>query len=79
MNNVVGLHYDITELLGQFPLPSTILVLQSLDQEARKALTPLKLRAKAAKFAKTTVKAQMSSFKVTPNTHLTNSINFILF
>lgn len=36
-----------------------ILVLQSLDQEARKALTPLKLRAKAAKFAKTTVKTDV--------------------
>ncbi|WOG83392.1 hypothetical protein DCAR_0102567 [Daucus carota subsp. sativus] len=44
-------------------LPIELKVLQSLDQEARKALTPLKLRAKAAKFAKTTVKAQMSSFK----------------
>ncbi|KAA3455573.1 isoleucine--tRNA ligase, mitochondrial isoform X2 [Gossypium australe] len=38
-------------------------VLQSLDQDARKDLTPLKLRAKAAKFAKATVKAQMSSFQ----------------
>ncbi|OMP09967.1 hypothetical protein COLO4_04960 [Corchorus olitorius] len=38
-------------------------VLQSLDQDTRKDLTPLKLRAKAAKFAKATVKAQMSSFQ----------------
>jgi hypothetical protein len=38
--------------------------LQSLDKEARNNLTPLKLRAKAAKFAKDTVKNQMSSFKV---------------
>ncbi|KAE8734218.1 Isoleucine--tRNA ligase [Hibiscus syriacus] len=40
-----------------------VTVLQSLDQDARKDLTPLKLRAKAAKFAKATVKAQMSSFQ----------------
>jgi hypothetical protein len=33
-------------------------------QEARNNLKPLKLRAKAAKFAKDTVKNQMSSFKV---------------
>ncbi|KAM1304406.1 hypothetical protein ACFX1X_022182 [Malus domestica] len=38
-------------------------VLQSLDQAARKDLTPIKLRAKAAKFAKQTVKTQMESFK----------------
>ncbi|WRX16504.1 Aminoacyl-tRNA synthetase [Theobroma cacao] len=38
-------------------------VLQSLDQDARKDLAPLKLRAKAAKFAKATVKTQMSSFQ----------------
>ncbi|KAK7289940.1 hypothetical protein RIF29_03995 [Crotalaria pallida] len=44
-------------------LPIELKVLQSLDQEARKNLTPLKLRAKAAKFAKETVKTQMSSFK----------------
>ncbi|RDY04671.1 Isoleucine--tRNA ligase, chloroplastic/mitochondrial, partial [Mucuna pruriens] len=36
---------------------------KSLDQKARTDLTPLKLRAKAAKFAKETVKKQMSSFK----------------
>lgn len=41
-----------------------ISVLQSLDQAARKDLTPIKLRAKAAKFAKDTVKNQMASFKV---------------
>ncbi|KAI4317590.1 hypothetical protein L6164_025451 [Bauhinia variegata] len=44
-------------------LPIELKVLQSLDKEARKDLTPLKLRAKAAKFAKETVKSQMSSFK----------------
>ncbi|KAL7582373.1 hypothetical protein Lser_V15G46065 [Lactuca serriola] len=38
-------------------------VLQSLDQDARNGLTPIKLRAKSAKFAKATVKAQMASFK----------------
>lgn len=42
-----------------------ISVLQSLDQAARKDLTTIKLRAKAAKFAKDTVKNQMASFKVT--------------
>lgn len=35
-----------------------------MDQDARKELTPLKLRAKAAKFAKSTVKNQMAAFKV---------------
>lgn len=54
-----------------------ILVLQSLDQEARKALTPLKLRAKAAKFAKTTVKTQMASFKVFPKIPILLSQLFI--
>ncbi|XP_024996094.1 isoleucine--tRNA ligase, chloroplastic/mitochondrial isoform X2 [Cynara cardunculus var. scolymus] len=44
-------------------LPIELKVLQSLDQDARKGLTPIKLRAKAAKFAKATVKAQMASFK----------------
>ncbi|XP_054804548.1 isoleucine--tRNA ligase, chloroplastic/mitochondrial [Prosopis cineraria] len=44
-------------------LPIELKVLQSLDKEARNDLTPLKLRAKAAKFAKDTVKNQMSSFK----------------
>ncbi|KAJ6912000.1 hypothetical protein NC652_022319 [Populus alba x Populus x berolinensis] len=34
-----------------------------MDQEARKDLTPSKLRAKAAKLAKATVKTQMASFK----------------
>ncbi|KAK6138921.1 hypothetical protein DH2020_027336 [Rehmannia glutinosa] len=43
------------ELKGKF--------LQSMDQDARKELTPLKLRAKAAKFAKSTVKNQMTAFK----------------
>ncbi|XP_022137948.1 isoleucine--tRNA ligase, chloroplastic/mitochondrial [Momordica charantia] len=44
-------------------LPIELKVLQSLDKEARKDLTPIKLRDKAAKFAKATVKAQMISFK----------------
>ncbi|XP_059450193.1 isoleucine--tRNA ligase, chloroplastic/mitochondrial isoform X2 [Corylus avellana] len=44
-------------------LPIELKVLQSLDQDARKDLTPLKLRAKAAKFAKQTVQNQMTSFK----------------
>ncbi|KAM1191788.1 hypothetical protein ACFX15_011901 [Malus domestica] len=44
-------------------LPIELKVLQSLDQAARKDLTPIKLRAKAAKFAKQTVKTQMESFK----------------
>lgn len=39
-------------------------MLQSLDDDARKELTPLKLRNKAAKFAKSTVQSQMASFKV---------------
>lgn len=41
------------------------LVLHSLDDDARKQLSPLKLRRKAAKFAIDTVKKQMKSFKVT--------------
>ncbi|XP_058212467.1 isoleucine--tRNA ligase, chloroplastic/mitochondrial isoform X2 [Rhododendron vialii] len=44
-------------------LPIELKVMQSLDHDARKDLTPLKLRAKAAKFAKATVKIQMASFK----------------
>ncbi|KAJ6980923.1 isoleucine--tRNA ligase [Populus alba x Populus x berolinensis] len=36
---------------------------KSMDQEARRDLTQSKLRAKAAKFAKATVKTQMASFK----------------
>ncbi|KAI8561647.1 hypothetical protein RHMOL_Rhmol04G0356800 [Rhododendron molle] len=36
---------------------------KALDHNARKDLTPVKLRAKAAKFAKATVKTQMASFK----------------
>ncbi|KAL8484972.1 hypothetical protein ACS0TY_027326 [Phlomoides rotata] len=44
-------------------LPIELKVLQSLDQDARKELTPIKLRAKAAKFAKATVKNQMVAFK----------------
>ncbi|KAK7250487.1 hypothetical protein RIF29_32957 [Crotalaria pallida] len=51
---------------------------QSMDQKARNDLTPLKLRAKAAKFAKETVKTPMSSFKPLlgfVNFHLYHSIN----
>ncbi|XP_010248472.1 PREDICTED: isoleucine--tRNA ligase, chloroplastic/mitochondrial isoform X2 [Nelumbo nucifera] len=44
-------------------LPIELKVLQSMDQDTRKELTPLKLRTKAAKFAKDTVKSQMKSFK----------------
>lgn len=44
-------------------LPIELKVLQSLDEATRKDLTPIKLRAKAAKFAKGTVKTQMESFK----------------
>ncbi|KAI3962312.1 hypothetical protein MKX01_005314 [Papaver californicum] len=44
-------------------LPIELKVLQSMDQDARKDLTPIKLRAKAAKFAKATVNTQMKSFK----------------
>ncbi|OMO82700.1 Aminoacyl-tRNA synthetase, class Ia [Corchorus capsularis] len=44
-------------------LPIELKVLQSLDQDARKDLTSLNLRAMAAKFAKETVKAQMSYFQ----------------
>jgi len=35
-------------------------VLQSLDKDARKDLTPIKLREKAAKFSKSTVKIMNS-------------------
>jgi isoleucyl-tRNA synthetase len=35
-----------------------------MDKETLAALTPIKLRQKAAKFAKATVDAQMKSFKV---------------
>ncbi|KAK4797451.1 hypothetical protein SAY86_029777 [Trapa natans] len=44
-------------------LPIELKVLQSLEKDARKDLTPIKLREKAAKFAKSTVKTQMMSFK----------------
>ena len=56
---------------------SSISVLQSLDQDARKDLTPLKLRAKAAKFAKQTVQNQMASFKVA--TPLLSHTSLLLF
>ncbi|WOL06641.1 isoleucine--tRNA ligase, chloroplastic/mitochondrial isoform X1 [Canna indica] len=44
-------------------LPIELKVLQSMDQDTRRELKPLKLREKAAKFAKDTVKIQMKSFK----------------
>ncbi|KAK1302433.1 hypothetical protein QJS10_CPB12g01585 [Acorus calamus] len=44
-------------------LPIELKVLQSMDQDARRELTPLKLRKKASKFAKETVNVQMKSFK----------------
>ncbi|PRQ53045.1 putative isoleucine--tRNA ligase [Rosa chinensis] len=44
-------------------LSTSIPVLQSLDQAARKDLIPIKLGVKAAKFAKQTVNTQMKSFK----------------
>ncbi|KAL5701234.1 isoleucine--tRNA ligase [Ranunculus cassubicifolius] len=44
-------------------LPIELKVLQSMDREARKDLTPLQLREKAAQFAKETVNTQMNSFK----------------
>uniref|UniRef100_A0ACD5YP56 Uncharacterized protein n=1 Tax=Avena sativa TaxID=4498 RepID=A0ACD5YP56_AVESA len=44
-------------------LPIELKVLKSIDKETLNALTPIKLRQKAAKFAKATVNAQMNSFK----------------
>ncbi|XP_074587991.1 LOW QUALITY PROTEIN: isoleucine--tRNA ligase, chloroplastic/mitochondrial [Curcuma longa] len=44
-------------------LPIELKVLQSMDEETRRELKPLKLREKAAKFAKNTVNIQMNSFK----------------
>ena len=44
-------------------LPIELKVLQSMDPEARKALTPIKLRKKARQFALKTVDAQRASFK----------------
>ncbi|VFQ64649.1 unnamed protein product [Cuscuta campestris] len=43
--------------------PIELKVLQSLDDDARRELTPQKLRTVAAKFAKSTVQNQMASFK----------------
>ena len=37
--------------------------MQSIDQEARKELTPLKLRKKAAQFSEKIVDAQRKSFR----------------
>ncbi|KAK7285391.1 hypothetical protein RJT34_20161 [Clitoria ternatea] len=56
-------------------LKDTINRYKSLDQKARKDLTPLKLRAKVAKFAKETVKNQMSSFKY-PEKHVSKLQKF---
>ncbi|KAJ7955098.1 Isoleucine-tRNA ligase [Quillaja saponaria] len=58
-----ALNKILKDMINRYKLLQNYKVLQSLDQEARKDLAPLKLRAKAAKFAKDTVKAQMSSFK----------------
>ncbi|KAJ8491435.1 hypothetical protein OPV22_013156 [Ensete ventricosum] len=44
-------------------LPIELKVLQSMDEDTRRELKPLKLRQKAAKFAKDTVNIQMKSFK----------------
>ncbi|KAG0613475.1 hypothetical protein M758_6G105600 [Ceratodon purpureus] len=44
-------------------LPIELKVLQSMDAEARKELTPIKLRKKAAQFAQKTVNEQRKSFK----------------
>ncbi|XP_042474785.1 isoleucine--tRNA ligase, chloroplastic/mitochondrial-like isoform X1 [Zingiber officinale] len=44
-------------------LPIELKVLQSMDEDTRRELKPLKLREKAAKFAKNTVNIQMNSFK----------------
>lgn len=44
-------------------LPIELKVLQSLDQDARNNLTPIKLRKKAAQFALKTVEQQCNSFK----------------
>ncbi|RVX21955.1 Isoleucine--tRNA ligase, chloroplastic/mitochondrial [Vitis vinifera] len=52
-----------TDIGVYWMIAMTCLVLQSLDQDARRELTPLKLRAKASRFAKATVKNQMASFK----------------
>lgn len=44
-------------------LPIELKVLQSMDPEARKGLTPIKLRKKASQFALKTVEQQCKSFK----------------
>ncbi|GJV72909.1 isoleucine--tRNA ligase, chloroplastic/mitochondrial [Tanacetum coccineum] len=51
-------------LLQQTNVAATFLWKRLLTLDARKGLTPKKLRAKTAKFAKATVKAQMASFKI---------------
>ena len=44
-------------------LPIELKVLQAMDQEQRKALTPVKLRKKAAVYARKQVEGQMAGFK----------------
>jgi isoleucyl-tRNA synthetase len=44
-------------------LPIELKVLQAMDQEQRRALTPLKLRKKAAAYARKQVEGQMAGFK----------------
>jgi isoleucyl-tRNA synthetase len=44
-------------------LPIELKVLQAMDQEQRRALTPLKLRKTAAAYARKQVEAQMAGFK----------------
>ncbi len=44
-------------------LPIELKVLQAMDEEQRQALTPLKLRKKAAAYARKQVEAQMAGFK----------------
>ena len=44
-------------------LPIELKVLRSIDQEARKELTPLKLRNKATQFTMKTIDSQRKSFR----------------
>ena len=44
-------------------LPIELKILWSIDQEARKDLTPLKLRKKVAQFSKKTIDSQRKSFR----------------
>ncbi|KAF5958673.1 hypothetical protein HYC85_005898 [Camellia sinensis] len=56
-------HGQPIELKGKEKLAYRAHRFSSWDHDARKELTPLKLRAKAAKFAKATIKTHMASFK----------------